>query len=379
MSDVKKTDIVIIGGGIIGCSIAYYLCKAGLEVTVLERGEIGGQASGAAAGLLAPLGPLGGPGPYADLLLASFALFPELVVELEAVSGIQLGYERTGALRIVRNPKRIVRLQKHLAEWQPLGLRMHWLSGDEARQLEPLLAPDICAAIYAPEESQINAAHLVQAFAVGARKLGAQIYDHTPVASIQHQAGRVTGVQMGQGDSISCSHLVITAGAWAAQVTAGLDVIVPIRPLAGQMLALQNVGLQHIIFGEAAYVIPRGDEVLVGATREEAGFVAQTTTEGQDWLHNVACKLVPALSVSTIRRSWAGLRPSTPDTRPVLGPIPGWSNMLLASGHNSVGIALSPLTGQLITECIVSRQVPELLRPFLLDRFLPAYQEDNNT
>jgi glycine oxidase len=368
---------VIIGGGIIGCSIAYYLRKVGIGVIVLERGEIGGQASRAAAGLLAPLGPLGGPGPFADLLLASFALFPELATELEDSSGIQVGYERTGALRVVRNPKRIVRLQKRLAEWQPLGLRMHWLNGDEARQLEPLLASAICAAIYAPEEAQINAANLVQAFVVGAQKRGAHVYSNTPVASIEHEAGRVTAVQTGQGERISCSHLVITAGAWAAQIVAGLDIAVPVRPLGGQMLAFNHRGLRHIIFGEAAYVIPRGDEVMVGATKEDVGFDMQITTEGQSWLRNVAAKLVPSLGASVVERSWAGLRPSTPDTRPVLGPLPGWSNVLLASGHNSVGIILSPLTGQLITECILSGQVPELLRPFLLDRFSPSSQEQN--
>jgi len=375
MSRVQTTDVVIIGGGIIGCSVAYYLRKAGIEVIVLEQGEIGGQASSAAAGLLAPLGPLGGPGPFADLLLASFALFPALVAELEHLSGIHCGYERTGALRIVRNPKRVIRLQKRLAEWQPLGLRMHWLNGDEARQLEPLLAPDICAAVYAPEESQINAANLVQAFALSAQKLGAHIYSHTSVENIEHHAGHATSVQTSQGEKISYSRIIVTAGVWAAQIMAGLNVVLPVRPLSGQMLALQSCGLRHIIFGEGAYVLPRGDEVLVGATKEETGFAAQVTPEGQGWLRNAAYKLVPVLGASGVMRSWAGLRPSTPDTRPVLGPLPGWQNVLLASGHNSVGIILSPLTGQLISEYIVSGKVPALLFPFLLDRFSQPAQE----
>ncbi|GAC1360296.1 MAG: glycine oxidase ThiO [Ktedonobacteraceae bacterium] len=358
---------MIIGGGVVGCSIAYYVRKAGMEVTVLERGEIGAQASTAAAGLLAPLGPLAGPGPFADLLLASFARFPTLATELEEVSGIKPGYEQTGALRVVRNPKRVARLQKRLQAWEPLGLRMYWLSGDEARRIEPLLSADICAAIYAPEEAQINAARLVQAFALAAQNFGARISTHTPVERILHHMGRISAVQTAKGEIISCSHLVIAAGAWTAQVVAGLSVEVPVRPLNGQMLALKDVGLRHIIFGDAAYLVPRGDEVLVGATKEDIGFVTQVTAEGQAWLRDVAYRLAPALKASTVERQWAGLRPGTPDTRPVLGPVAGWSNLWLASGHNSVGIMLSPLTGQMIADCIMSGQVPELLRPFTLD------------
>src|SRR5712692_7100926 len=167
------TDVMIVGGGIIGCAVAYYLRKSNVQVTILDQGEIGGghsvagwgQASSAAAGLLAPLGPLSGPGPLADLLLASFDLFPSLIPELEEASGLHVEYEQTGALRVICNLNRISSLRKRLEAWQPLGLQMHWLNGEEARQREPLLAPDICAAIYVPEESQVKAPQLVKAFA----------------------------------------------------------------------------------------------------------------------------------------------------------------------------------------------------------------------
>jgi len=129
------TDVVIAGGGVIGCSIAYHLRKAGVAVTVIDQGEIGAEASSAAAGLLAPLGSLAGPGPFADLLLASFALFPTLVPELEGASGVRMEYERTGALRVVRNAKNVPNLRKRMKAWQPLGLHMRWLSGEEARQI----------------------------------------------------------------------------------------------------------------------------------------------------------------------------------------------------------------------------------------------------
>src|SRR6267142_318384 len=181
------TEVVIVGGGVIGCAIAYSLRKLQVEVILLERGAIGSQASGAAAGLLAPLGPLSGPGPFADLVLAGFSCLSSLVPELEEVSGIRLGYEQTGALRVVRNPKRVAHLQKRLSHWQPLGLQLYWLSGEEARQREPLLADDICAAVYAPEESQIQAHSLVQAFAHAAHSHGAIISPHQEIAGLVTQ------------------------------------------------------------------------------------------------------------------------------------------------------------------------------------------------
>ena len=164
----STVDVAIVGGGVIGCAIAYSLSKSGADVAVFDQGEIGAEASSAATGLLAPLGPLSGPGPYADLLLSSFALFPALVPELEDASGMHLSYEQTGALRIVRNPKNVPRLYKRMQDWQPFGLKMHWLTGDEARQLEPLLSPDVCAAIYVPEESQLNASTLFKSLSLAA-------------------------------------------------------------------------------------------------------------------------------------------------------------------------------------------------------------------
>jgi glycine oxidase len=203
------TDIAIIGAGVIGCSIAYHLRKAGREVVVFERGEIGGEASGAAAGLLAPLGPLSGPGPLADLLMKGFARFPDLVAELEEASGLALEYEQIGALRVVREPRRIPHLQKRMQKWEPLGLRLHWLSGDEARQREPLLSPEISAAVYAPEEAQINASQVVKAFARAAMNLGACFNPHTENTGIHHHKARITTLTTAQGQSIHCEHLII--------------------------------------------------------------------------------------------------------------------------------------------------------------------------
>jgi len=369
------TDVVVAGGGIIGCAIAYNLRKLGIDVIVLDKGEIGVEASSAAAGLLAPLGSLSGPGPFADLLLASFALFPSLIPELEEVSGIRTEYEQTGALRIVRNPRHIANLRKRMEEWQPLGLEMHWLSGDEARQREPLLSPDVCAAIHAPEESQISASQLTRAFAQAAIQRGAKLYSHSEITGVQHHNARVTSVQTAQGETITCSHLVIATGAWSARFGEWLNIPVPVSPQRGQILSLRQPSpplspLHHIVFGEAAYLAPKsGNTIVVGATKDEVGFDKHMTAGGLSWLLSTAIRLTPALEGCVINRLWTGLRPKTSDQHPILGAAPNWENVTLAVGHGSVGIMLSAITGQAIAELVTTGRTPEIVREFGVGRF----------
>jgi glycine oxidase len=374
----STVDVAIVGGGVIGCAIAYYLSKSGIDVAVFDRGEIGAEASSAATGLLAPLGPLSGPGPFADLLLSSFALFPTLVPELEEASGIHVAYEQTGALRIVRNPKHVSRLYKRMQAWQPLGLKMHWLTGEEARQLEPLLSPDVCAAVCVPQESQINASSFVKSFSLASINQGATFYSHNKIMDIEQHKAKITGVYTSQGERIACNHLVIANGAWAGDCSEWLHVPIPIIPQRGQALMLHqpSTPLRHIIFGEAAYLAPKMEhKIIVGATKEEAGFDANTTPGGLSWLLNAATRLSPALESCTLDHMWAGLRPRTPDNQPILGPAPGWENVTLTIGHGSTGIMLSAITGQTIAELILTGQTPQMLLPFALTRFLLPTQE----
>src|SRR6266700_307285 len=350
-------DVAIVGGGVIGCAIAYHLSKSGVDVALFDRGEIGAEASSAATGLFAPLGPLSGPGPFADLLLSSFALFPTLVPELEEASGISLEYEQTGALRIVRNTKHISNLLKRMNAWKSLDLQMYWLTGDEARQYEPLLA------------------HVVKSFSLAAMHQGATLYSHSIITGIQRHNTKVTGVYTSQGDRIACNHLVIANGAWAAHCSEWLHVTIPIIPQRGQVLTLHqpSTPLRHIIFGEAAYLTPkRKHMIIVGATKEEVGFNKNTTVGGISWLLNTAIRLTPALESCTLDQMWSGLRPRTPDNQPILGPAPGWENVTLAVGHGSVGIMLSAITGQTIAELIIKGQTSHILQPFSLTRFLIA-------
>jgi glycine oxidase len=368
-----STDVAIIGGGIIGCSIAYYLGKHGLEVAVFDQGEMGAQASSAAAGILAPLGSLSGPGPYADLLLASWSMFPTLVPELEEASGIQVDYEQTGVLRVVRNAHNSSNLRKRMREWQPLGLQTQWLNGDEARGYEPLLASDVSAAIYAPQESQLKAAKITTAFAQAAANRGAKLNSHTEILGIQSDRRRVTGLYTAQGETIACNHLIIATGAWTAQCGSWLDISLPVSPQRGQILTVKQPAqpLRHVIFGEAVYLAPKKDHtVVIGATKEEVGFDKHVTAGGLAWLLGTAIRLAPMLDGCAVVQTWAGLRPKTPDNHPILGKAPHWENVTLATGHNSVGIMLSPITGQSIADLITKGNTADVIKPFRAERFL---------
>ena len=370
-SSKTLSDVVIVGGGVIGCAIAYFLSKQQMTVTILEQGEIGSQASGAAAGLLAPLGPLSGPGPLADLVLAAFATFPSLIAELEEATGLHLGYKKTGALRTVSNPRRIAHLRKRWEKWQALGLRLYWLTGEEARHQEPSLSANIAAAVYAPEEAQVDAKQVTQAFAEAARKLGAQILPHHEAIGCETRGKRVLSVQSRQGQTFGCQTLVLAPGAWTQDACAWFDTSLPITPLHGQLLALPqpDCPLRSLLFGEGIYLVPREDRILVGATKEERGFDLEADAQGTAWLLETAQRLVPQLFNSQPSLVWTGLRPRTPDTRPLFGFLPGWQNVALASGHNSIGIILSGITGQTMAELLMTGQLPPLAQPFSVDRF----------
>ena len=371
-------DVVIIGGGIIGCAIAYYLHKSGVEVTVVERGDIGAEASSAAAGLLAPLGSLSGPGPLADLLLASWSIYPALVPELEQASGVHLAYEQSGSLRVARNPKNIENLRKRITAWQPLGLKMQWLTGDEARQREALLAPDISAAIYAPEEAQVKAPHVVKAFARAATNLGAKLCAHHNVIGMDFHRNKVTRVCTDQGLEIACEHVIVATGAWTRDLERLLDISLPVEPQRGQILTLKQLSsppppLKHIIFGEAIYLAPKNNgTIVVGATKEEVGFEKHLTAGGIGWLLSTAVRLLPGLEGAAIDQMWAGLRPKTPDNLPILGNAPSLENVILAVGHGSIGIMLSAITGKSIAELVTTGHVPEIIAPFSVERFEKA-------
>ncbi len=375
MSKNQTADIVIIGGGVIGCSIAYYLSLAGAQVIVLERETIAAEASSAAAGLLTPLGNISGPGAYTDLLLASWSLSWELLPQLEQTSGIQTDYYQPGSLLIAADEKEGTHLRELAAVWQALGAEVTWLPGNTTREREPLLKSPLEGAVYVPQGGSIKPAAVTRAFAEAARRQGAIFLEQTGVIAIQHNASRVAEVQTATGETIAGNHLVIATGAWSAQCGNWLGFPLPVYPMRGQILSLRQPvpPLQHILFGEDIYLVPKPDHTIyVGATREQADFEKSVTAAGISWLLTSAIRLVPALANASIVDIWAGLRPWSPDSRPILGKAPGWENVTLATGHGATGFELSAITGKTIAELIITGQTPDIIRAFGIERFSNA-------
>jgi len=369
----QTTEVVIVGGGVIGCSIAYQLSKADKKVIVTEREEVAAEASRAAAGLLAPLGELSGPGPFTDLLLASWNLNLELIPVLEDASGVRVEYHHPGSLHTVTDAEDAAYLREQMEAWEALGLQVSWLEGDEAREFEPLLEPGVAAAVYSPRDGSIKPAAMTRAYAESARRQGVTFYEHTEITGIERRASRVVGVQTARGDVIACDHLVIAAGAWSARFGNWLGFSLPVSPMRGQILSLRQPAspLKHILFGEGVYLVPKLDgTIYVGATVEQVGFDKAVTAEGIAWLLSSAIQLVPSLASAPIADIWAGLRPWSPDSRPILGKAPGWENVTLATGHSASGFELSAITGKTIADLVVTGQTPAIIRAFGVERFL---------
>ena len=373
MSINQTTDVAIIGGGVIGCSIAYQLSKAGVQVSVIEREEIAAEASRAAAGLLAPAEVLTGPKAVADLFLASWSMTAEIIAEIEAASGVQVEYFQTGALHVLTNADDQSSLRRYAEIWRAHGSDVKWLTGDQVYQYEPLLHHTLDAALYIPEAASIRPRLMTRAYAEAARKSGADFYEHTEVIGLKLGSGKVVGIETAQGQTIHCNRVVIATGAWSAHIGSWLGLTIPVFPARGQILALKQPAtpLKYTISGNDIYMVPKIDNTIyVGATIEQVGFDKSNTAGGIAWLLSSAIELVPELEHAAIADIWSGLRPWSQDSYPILGKAPGWENVILATGHGPGGFELSAITGKTIAELITTGQTPALIQPFGLERFM---------
>ncbi len=331
--------MVIVGGGVIGCAIAERLTRDRHRVLLLERDRLAGHASGAAAGLLAPHSEH-----EEDLGVRSLALFPALVARIEPASGVEVEYRDQESI----SPALSAAEERALKRG---GGR--WLDAEEALREEPGLSPSVRgAAVLA--EGQVAPARLVRALARTAAAAGAEIREGAPAGAIVERSGRVVGVHAAEG-LVRADFVVLAAGPWSPSLASPLGVALHVRPSRGQLVTLQPAAavLKRLLTWRGSYLVPKPDgTVVAGSTEEEVGFDARPTAEGVAGLLEFAVRAVPALAGATLERTWAALRPATPDGRPVVGPAQRHPNLIVATGHNRNGILLAPVTAELVAGMI---------------------------
>ena len=344
-------EVIVVGGGVIGCATAYYLARDGIDVAVMERDEVASGASSAAAGILASLSTHGDhPAFYDRLCEDSLELFDGLLPVLQE-TGIDVRHRSIGMLEVAVTQDDVSGLKR---QYEQQREKTTWLDGDEAQRLEPGLSPETLAAILTPNIRYLDPQRLTQAFAAAARKAGATIREHEPVTRFLRRGNRLRGVQTSR-QTYEADAIVIAGGPWSTALANKLGANIPVRPVRGQMLSLDGpaVELTHLIHGYRAFALPREDnQTYVGATVEEAGYRKRTTVAGLATLRHEAEVLIPSLAKAKQRRAWAGLRPGTPDNLPILGRLPNWQNAWVSSGHFRTGILLSPITAKLMAQAI---------------------------
>ena len=365
----KTADVIIVGGGVIGCSIAYQLAKRGIKSMVLERAQLAAGASGATVGAVAPLWHLDPPHcSVFDLGIRSLEMFPELAGEL-LEAGVDPAFRQNGVLKLAFSPEEAAELKRGLGWQGELGLELEWLEPSNVFEREPEVSRAVIGGVFSPREGHVEGQRYTQALAHAATRLGALIVEGTEVTGLQVEGTKITGVRTGTGTYAS-GHTVVAAGPWTGW-NRWLPEDLPVRGIKGQRILLRMPGFlpRCPVRNSEAYVVPWSDgNLLVGATREEGRFDEETTAEGIRRMAAAAMVSFPSLGDASFVGARAGVRPGTPDDVPIMGPVSGWEGLSIATGHDAVGVMLSPGSGELMANYI-STGDPEPLEPFSASRF----------
>jgi glycine oxidase len=360
-----QKDVIIVGGGVIGLTTAYFLAREGVQVVVCEQGKVGMESSWAGAGILPPSDMVHARKPFDRLRAISGRLFPELSRELRERTGIDNGFTCCGALEFQCESA----ADEH--EWYGTGIVPETLERADWSRLEPNLAANLGKALHIPAMAQLRNPRHMQALRSACLKTNkVAIIEDAQVHGFDVEGNRVKGVRT-SNEVLSGDTYVVAAGAWTDRLLEPLGCHLRIVPVRGQ-IALLNPGttlLRRILVRGAQYLVPRSDgRVLIGSTEEHTGFAKDTTAAGIHGLLALGLQMVPRLAEAPLERTWAGLRPGSPDGLPFIGPTPDLSNLYVAAGHFRAGIQLSPGTAVLLKECILGEAPSMPMDAFRLDR-----------
>jgi glycine oxidase len=355
---VEKFDVAIVGGGIIGCSIAFELAAEKLKIVVLDRQQPGREASWAAAGMLSPA-----PDSPRDRLLVSLSkeslrLYPEFVRAIKESSRKPVDYARKGTLQIFTGASAEAERNAMLAEHCELGLASEAISLVDAHRMEPALNPAVRAVLHLPEEESVDPRLLMDSLLGAAANRQVEVRSGFSVTSLIEEGDRCGGVLAANGEKIHAKHVIIAAGCFSGEIAGAAGKRIPsilTRPVRGQMLALRqtHLTLRHVLRSERGYLVPRSDgRIVAGSTSEDAGFHKGVTADGIRKIVEAGLELCADLGAAEILETWSGLRPGTPDDLPILG-LTNMEGLILATGHYRNGILLAPVTAKLIKEWVI--------------------------
>ncbi|MBI3973432.1 MAG: glycine oxidase ThiO [Chloroflexi bacterium] len=379
MSDSSQngTDVVVVGGGAVGCAIALWLARAGVAVTLIERDRPGAGASSAAAGILVPEAGPDVPPALLALWQRGQALFPDLIDYLHEDAGFPVEYRVAGRLVLALDETRFAELREHAALQQAAGIRVELLDGNAVREAEPAIAAKVTGAIYFPDHALLDNGRLSAALAAAAVRAGARVQASRAVAGLVLEDGTVRGVRLGGSagtEVLACRTVVNAAGSWAGQLDP--RAALPVAPVKGQMLSLLTWPplLRHIVSAPGVSLIPRADgRLLCGATVEDAGYDTRVTAGAAAQFLGAALTLVPPLRDCPLESTWAGLRPRcTVDGLLIIGADPRWEGLYHATGHFKMGIISAPSTAEAIAHLIAGTSCDLDLTPFAPDRCLAS-------
>ncbi len=373
----RSADCIVIGGGVIGLSVARELAGEGFGVTVFDRGPCGREASWAGAGVLTPPNPHR-TDPAAGLVLRGLAMYEEFCEQLHNETGVECEYERCAEIELAFDERGLSALREDVqaaanrrtavgeSNYRELTSASggvaepvyQMLSPVEAQAMEPAVSSEIVGAMICRAAAQVRNPRLLRAIFESCRLKGVAIRENTPVVELIGSGGRVTGVRVGLDgqESVSADRVILGAGAWSSQLSARIEALMPVVPVRGQMvlLKLEARPFSNIIARGRTYLVPRRDgHVLLGATEErDSGFSKRNTAKGIASLISKGIRLAPILADAPIVATWAGLRPGTPDDLPYIGPVPGFDGLIAATGHFRTGLSAAPATAEAVLKLV---------------------------
>jgi glycine oxidase len=372
----RSSDVVIVGGGVIGLSIAYALAREGLQPRVLDRQELGREASWAGAGLIPPIADRDAVSPTMTLnpLVAlrswSARLYPEWSAALRAETGIDPGYRQCGGVDVAWTEREDDALRAAAGQWRAEGIAYERIPPGDYARVEPALNRELRSVYYLPDRAQVRNPRLLRALIEAAERRHVRLEPHRGVIGFTTVGGRIAAVRTSSGD-IPCGLAIVAAGAWSGALLESAGVRAPTPPLKGQIVLLKGDRplLQRVVEHGKNYLVPRDDgRILIGATEEDAGFDSRPTAHAARTLLDEALRLCPVLGEAAMEATWAGLRPGSVDTRPYIGTAPGIENLIVATGHKRAGLQLAPATAELVADLVLGRPPRLDLTPFRPDR-----------